>query len=710
MTAATALTLTLTVTDDDGATATDTVVVTVNPVTNQLPIAEAGAAKTVIAEDNVSLDGTNSTDVDGTVSSYSWTFTGSDPIGASVILVSENDAKTSFTAPSVSAATVLTFTLTVTDDDGATSTDTVEVTVEPIVGSLLINEISSRYYSDSAHWVEIYNPTNATIELANYTLRAYQNVSTSEGSRQPQEYVLPSKTIPPNGYLVIRADSAVGSNPYASENVIYLKDSANNSYFWWRISGFVELVHNSHTVDFIRFGSFRIPPLDSEAWTGGNAPELPSGADSYGYSLARDGLSTDTNQASDWVVRSTSTFAGPNDVTCNTDADADGIPDCSEMPGSTYNGLSLYDLGARTGQTDIFIEVDYVDSSKNGELPVDLGVVPQQKALERVAAVFADRGYVVHFDVGDLFDQNPGINPDNMDLGGGNQVDYSLSQALRCSGSLGVSPRQYKAANMDPRRRQIFFYMLFGTSQRADGSGGSSGCAETPGNDSLITLGGWTLSDSSTVDSNILINYQASTVMHEFGHNLGLKHGGFESTNYKPNYISIMNYLYQLEGLPTIGLNEGDRYLVKKCGASRKSLTNNYKSNPDDFKMDYSDGVGLDLDEINGVVEERGLGQPASAAVDFNCDGDTADTLVNYDVNPWDSRVGEEELSVLRDYDDWANIQIIFARTNQGDSGTISAVRSQFSEQNISNSVVFDAPVWDDVQPVTSELLMPPIR
>ncbi len=36
---------------------------------------------------------------------------------------------------------------------------------------------------------------------------------------------------------------------------------------------------------------------------------------------------------------------------------------------------------------------------------------------------------------------------------------------------------------------------------------------------------------------------QAGIFMHEFGHNLGLKHGGDQNTNGKPNYPSVMNYV-----------------------------------------------------------------------------------------------------------------------------------------------------------------------
>ena len=40
-------------------------------------------------------------------------------------------------------------------------------------------------------------------------------------------------------------------------------------------------------------------------------------------------------------------------------------------------------------------------------------------------------------------------------------------------------------------------------------------------------------------------NEQAGTFMHEFGHTLGLKHGGNDHENEKPAYHSVMNYLYQ---------------------------------------------------------------------------------------------------------------------------------------------------------------------
>jgi hypothetical protein len=53
--------------------------------------------------------------------------------------------------------------------------------------------------------------------------------------------------------------------------------------------------------------------------------------------------------------------------------------------------------------------------------------------------------------------------------------------------------------------------------------------------------------------------------MHELGHNLGLTHGGFDNINHKPNYLSVMNYSFQLTGLRyngSYGLFDYSRFLL----------------------------------------------------------------------------------------------------------------------------------------------------
>jgi len=84
----------------------------------------------------------------------------------------------------------------------------------------------------------------------------------------------------------------------------------------------------------------------------------------------------------------------------------------------------------------------------------------------------------------------------------------------------------------------------------------TSGIADLVGGDFVVTLGFWDhyapRPDGSTRWQPGTDFFQASTFMHELGHNLALRHGAvpFEP-NCKPNYQSVMNYLFQVGGLRT---------------------------------------------------------------------------------------------------------------------------------------------------------------
>ncbi len=126
-------TIALTVTDNDGATGSDELVVTINSLANVSPTANAGADQTVMDDDNsgseeVVLDGSASSDSDGTIATYAWT---------------ENGAQIATgVSPTVSLPVgTHTITLTVTDDDGATGSDEVTVSVNapvPVADQIII--------------------------------------------------------------------------------------------------------------------------------------------------------------------------------------------------------------------------------------------------------------------------------------------------------------------------------------------------------------------------------------------------------------------------------------------------------------------------------------------------------------------------------------------------------------------------------------------
>jgi len=97
------------------------------PPPNQAPTANAGIDQSVDEGTAVNLAGTG-TDSDGTIASYSW----QQDSGTAVTISNSDMADASFTAPLIAAAEDLVFRLTVTDNDGATGSDTITVTVNDV--------------------------------------------------------------------------------------------------------------------------------------------------------------------------------------------------------------------------------------------------------------------------------------------------------------------------------------------------------------------------------------------------------------------------------------------------------------------------------------------------------------------------------------------------------------------------------------------------
>jgi len=164
----------LTVSDTDGATATSDVTITVNDLGgNTPPTVNAGPDQSVTEGDTVQLDGSGS-DAEGAVT-FLWT---QEP-GTTVTLSNTTIANPTFTAPQVSFQEVLTFTLTVTDGDGASVMESVNITVNdtpiPPTGSYL-------FYSHDLNAVDPATPTApAFIEsAANILDRGFGFTSSAE--------------------------------------------------------------------------------------------------------------------------------------------------------------------------------------------------------------------------------------------------------------------------------------------------------------------------------------------------------------------------------------------------------------------------------------------------------------------------------------------------------------------------------------------------
>lgn len=118
----------LTVRDTDGASNTDSVSVTINNV-NLLPVSDAGIDRAYYEGKEIVLDGSNSSDEDGSISSYLWELVS----GVEIDIPDPEQVQVSFVAPATSTAFDNVYRLTVTDDLGDSDSDEVVITIKPIV-------------------------------------------------------------------------------------------------------------------------------------------------------------------------------------------------------------------------------------------------------------------------------------------------------------------------------------------------------------------------------------------------------------------------------------------------------------------------------------------------------------------------------------------------------------------------------------------------
>ena len=163
-------TLTLQVTDDRGDTASDTVAITVRA--NQPPVANAGADQILTdtggdGSEAVLLDGSGSSDADGTIVSYVWRR------GAAIIALGA-------TPPAVLLPVGLhTITLQVTDDGGVTASDTVDIAINsapppPAPSSVHVGDLDSAASGDRSMWsvvltVTVHNASHQPVAGATVT-------------------------------------------------------------------------------------------------------------------------------------------------------------------------------------------------------------------------------------------------------------------------------------------------------------------------------------------------------------------------------------------------------------------------------------------------------------------------------------------------------------------------------------------------------------
>lgn len=364
---------------------------------------------------------------------------------------------------------------------------------------------------------------------------------------------------------------------------------------------------------------------------------------------------------------------------CNSlDTDGDGLWDDWEQYGIDTDGdgdaeLDLPALGADPNKPDVFVEIDYMDCAVEGSdctAGHHHSHKPKPEAIRKITEAFENnnsaRGSIaLHIYV----------------------VDEALPHrnVLPFASDGGTTFATLKAEHfgLNNPRAFAFHYGIFTHQQKEKDT--SSGQADVLGNDFIVSLGGWNTGGVAELDGDDLpdadvgtVQQQASTLMHELGHNFGLDHGGGEQTNRKPNYPSIMNYAFHPVGV------------TSAVGAETE--------NPEPGKLTYSAGLNAPLDEADLVESsipctncepfntryvcpyhatcpvplEHAVAavQTASSTepIDWNCNG-VPEIHISADLNG-----NCESQDFLTDFDDWRNLRMDFqAAAAFADSGHSSA-------------------------------------
>lgn len=194
------------------------------------------------------------------------------------------------------------------------------------------------------------------------------------------------------------------------------------------------------------------------------------------------------------------------------DSDRDGLPDSAELFGLSAAALDLPRYGVDLRHKDVLVELDHHDSVSS--------VGFSEAELAEVAGLFA-RGSAA-----DLYnlDGLPGVRL-HFDAGFTPVEPAHLAIMGDFGGSGESRARDYRAArkrDFTPERAGYFRYAFVTRRGR-----------------------GQARRDALTVNRDL---QRVPILAHELGHTLGLKHCGHDSwgaVNCKPNYLSIMNYLYQ---------------------------------------------------------------------------------------------------------------------------------------------------------------------
>jgi len=441
-------------------------------------------------------------------------------------------------------------------------------------------------------------------------------------------------------------------------------------------------------------------------------------------------VTAESYESSDgWIARTL--YCHDTDGDGTNDDDGDALCDNWEDDGIDVTGdgapeLDLPEKGADREHKDVFIEIDYTDckigggsnceGSRDGPRSPRSGSghdhEPADQSLRAVAFTFdqapvpnpdGETGVNVHFEVSDAT-RHPGV----IELW--EEFDERKNGTKSCTETDDPSDAGYFGNQSDRTaddcearlmsRRLVYHYVLFAhQSGDLDELKRLGVSRSVVSNDVMVTLTAAeeerqvsrrskTLPEVDEVSvSEEVDRLEKAVLMHELGHNLGLRHGGDTNANRKPNYLSVMNYNFV--------------FLPIANAWSYPGLDNGTKVRPQPY-LDYSHEDRRDIDELS-LSERKGIQgpqlvttmyhdsdewyvTPATGSIDWNRNGDGGE-LPSIDVND------NSSLDRLGGHDDWDNLVYNFRRSEDFTGATAVGSRggSARSDDGFTNKAYLDS-------------------
>lgn len=278
------------------------------------------------------------------------------------------------------------------------------------------------------------------------------------------------------------------------------------------------------------------------------------------------------------------------------DSDGDGLPDDWEIDGVDFNGDGIVDVnlrqdfGASPRRKDLFVEFDYMTGTKPGTQPTDAAIdlVKVSFAKAPILNIDGTTGITLHVNKVSQADRIAKVN--EIEFGKyvpspNNEINDFGDLKDRYFGTAADRGNPTRSHDILGARGLVFRYAVF---VNAKAGSRSSGQGDLHGDDFVVSVGNWSNLARFGGGTQLI----AGTFMHELGHTLGLGHGGpmpkgpEQSNsngqgyiNYKPNYLSLMNYSFQ------------DRRNVNR---------------PLDYSRFYVDDLVV-LDENQKLAEQQGI-------------------------------------------------------------------------------------------------------